>query len=291
MLFCGKPLLPLTDRLFPGYAAVGHTVGQGVAMKATIPTLALFAVLATACVSKRKYVDATSTVGRLRADSTSAAADAHALRTQLYGLQDHAKLTAAELEQRRKELREKDEELKAKARRMDELDGRLRAQSDAMNALRKKVSDALVNFNAEDLTVTMRDGKVYVSLSEKLLFASGSDKVDPKGKEALGKLAGVLRTNPDISVTVEGHTDTIPIRTANFKDNWELSTARATSIVRLLVGTYNVPPARVQASGRGEFHPVAGNDTPDGRARNRRTEIILMPKLNELFDLLGDTGN
>lgn len=256
-----------------------------------IPLLPLAAVLlltASSCVGKRKYVNATSTVDRLRADSLSMASDAHALRTQLYGLQDHAQLTAAELEQRKRELKTKDEELRTKAERMDELDRRLRAQSDAMSSLRKKVSDALVNFKADELSVSMKDGKVYVSLSEKLLFASGSDKVDPKGKEALSKLAEVLRANADINVMVEGHTDSIPIRTSRFMDNWELSTARATSIVRLLTVTYDVPAKRVQAAGRGEFLPVASNTDADGRARNRRTEIILVPRLEELFDLLGN---
>lgn len=256
-------------------------------MRYMIPTLAVLTLLATGCVSKRKYVSATSTAERLRADSTAMANETKALNSQLYGLQDYAKLTTEELEQRQKELTETQAELKAKAQRMDELDRRLQAQNDAMNSLRKKVSDALVNFKAEDLTVTMKDGKVYVSLSEQLLFASGSAKVDPKGAEALSKLAEVLRANTDINVMVEGHTDTIPIRTSNFKDNWDLSTARATSIVRLLTATYNVPSPRVQASGRGEFVPIASNATPEGRAKNRRTEIILVPKLDELFEIVG----
>ena len=256
-------------------------------MRYTIPTLAVLTLLATSCVSKRKYVSATSTADRLRADSTAMANETKALNSQLYGLQDYAKLTTEELEQRQRELTETQAELKAKAQRMDELDRRLQAQNDAMNSLRKKVSDALVNFNAEDLTVSMKDGKVYVSLSEQLLFASGSAKVDPKGAEALGKLAEVLRANADINVMVEGHTDTIPIRTSNFKDNWDLSTARATSIVRLLTATYSVPSQRVQASGRGEFVPVATNATSEGRAKNRRTEIILVPKLDELFEMVG----
>jgi len=256
-------------------------------MRNTVIPLVLLALVATGCVGKRKYVSATATVDRLRADSTAMATDANAMRTQLYGMQDHARLTAAELEERRRELRAKDEELRTKAQRMDELDGRLRAQGDAMSALRKKVSDALVGFHAEELSVSMKDGKVYVSLSDKLLFASGSAQVDPKGKEALGKLAGVLVANPDIHVMVEGHTDTTPIRTSRFNDNWELSTARATSIVRLLTVTYKVPPQHLQAAGRGEFHPIADNASSDGRARNRRTEIILMPKLDELFDAVG----
>ena len=256
-------------------------------MRNLLPFILFFTFVATGCVSNRKYTAATTTVDRLRADSSLVASELQAARTQLYGLQDFAKLTTAELEERKKELLGKDAELKTKAERMDELDRRLRAQSDAMAGLKKKVTDALVNFNAEELTVSMKNGKVYVSLSEKLLFASGSAKVDPKGKEALGKLADVLRTNADINVMVEGHTDTIPIRTSTFQDNWDLSTARATSIVRLLTQTYMVPSERVEAAGRSEFQPIADNKSSEGRQRNRRTEIILVPELDELFDLVG----
>ncbi|MBK8341635.1 MAG: flagellar motor protein MotB [Flavobacteriales bacterium] len=149
------------------------------------------------------------------------------------------------------------------------------------------VSDALANFKADDLTITERDGKIYVSLSEKLLFASGSAKVDPKGAVAVGKLAEVLRANADINVMVEGHTDSIPIKTSRYTDNWDLSTARAVSTVRLLTTTYSVPPERVQAAGRSQYQPIASNGNVEDRARNRRTEIILVPKLDELFELVG----
>lgn len=256
-------------------------------MRNPIVLLLVLSIAATGCVGKRKYRNAKGAVDRLRTDSIQLANESSTLRTQLYGLQDHAQLTAEELAARKAELQAKDAELKAKAQRMDELDRRIKGQSDAMASLRKKVSDALVNFKAEDLSVSQKDGKVYVSLSENLLFASGSAKVDPKGLEALSKLADVLRANSDIQVMVEGHTDSIPIRTSRFTDNWELSTARATSIVRALTATYQVPPHSVQVAGRGEHQPIATNATPDGRARNRRTEIILVPKLNELFDLVG----
>jgi chemotaxis protein MotB len=120
------------------------------------------------------------------------------------------------------------------------------------------------------------------------LFPSGSAVVNPKGKEALGKLAGVLNNNPEITVNIEGHTDSIPIRT-RFKDNWDLSTARATAIVRILTIDYKVDPVRVEASGHSQYDPVQTNSTSEGRALNRRTEIILSPKLDELFKLL-ETG-
>lgn len=140
--------------------------------------------------------------------------------------------------------------------------------------------------NSEELSVEIKNGKVYVSMSDKLLFKSGSVAVESKGVEALQVLADVLNKNADIDILVEGHTDSIPIKTALFKDNWDLSVVRATSIVRLLSQDYKVSSTRVTASGKGEFFPKATNSTPEGRAKNRRTEIILSPKMDELMNLL-----
>ena len=190
---------------------------------------------------------------------------------------------------RDKLLAEKESELMDKARRMDDLNRKLDAQTAALTGLRKKVADALTGFRSDELTVTMKEGKVYVSLQENLLFKSGSAEVDPKGKEALGKLSQVLNANPDIGVMVEGHTDTIPLASGGrFKDNWELSTARATSIVRIMTVDHKVDPDRVTAAGRGEWIPVASNRESEGRAKNRRTEIILTPDLKELYELIGE---
>jgi chemotaxis protein MotB len=136
------------------------------------------------------------------------------------------------------------------------------------------------------LSVEVKNGKVYVSMSDKLLFRSGSASVESKGRDALKVLADVLDKNTDIDVLVEGHTDNIPIKTAQFRDNWDLSVVRATSIVRVLTNDYKTSPLRVTASGKGEFMPRASNASPDGRASNRRTEIILSPKLDELMKLL-----
>lgn len=153
------------------------------------------------------------------------------------------------------------------------------------DALKKKMAEALGGFSANELTVSQKNGKVYVSLSESLLFPSGSAVVNEKGKEALSKLAAVLVLNPDIAINIEGHTDSIPIR-LKYEDNWALSTARATSIVRILVNDYKVDPRNVVASGHSMYDPVATNSTPEGRAQNRRTEIILSPKLDELYNLI-----
>jgi chemotaxis protein MotB len=123
-------------------------------------------------------------------------------------------------------------------------------------------------------------------MSDKLLFQSGSSAVENKGKDALKLLAGVLDKNPDIDILVEGHTDNVPIKTSVYKDNWDLSVARATSIVRILTNDYKIAPTRMTASGKGEYFPKVDNETPEGRAKNRRTEIILSPKLDELMKLL-----
>ncbi len=261
--------------------------------KAAAASLVAIVLLAPGCKMGRYKEESAmraATIERLRADSAACKADLRGMRAEYLGLQGDAEMTKTQLEERGRELRAKEEELRVKAKRMDDLDGRLRAQTESMDALRKKVSDALVSFKAEDLTVTQRDGKIYVSLSEKLLFASGSAKVDPKGGVALGKLAEVLRANSDISVMVEGHTDSIPIKTSRYTDNWDLSTARAVSIVRVLTVTHSVPPERVEAAGRSQYQPIASNKNAEDRARNRRTEIILVPKLDELFDLVGEPG-
>ena len=131
-----------------------------------------------------------------------------------------------------------------------------------------------------------KDGKVYVAMSDKLLFRSGSADVDKRGKEALSKLAEALIRQNDIDVMIEGHTDNKPIKTVQFKDNWDLSVIRATSVVRILTKDYNINALQIQPSGRGEFMPVATNATDEGRSLNRRTDIIITPKLEKLFDLL-----
>lgn len=173
--------------------------------------------------------------------------------------------------------------------RLEQLQALINQQKQATEALKKKISDALVDFSANDLTVTTKNGKVYVSLSEELLFPSGSAAVNAKGKTALQQLATVLNNNKDINVDIEGHTDSIPIK-GRYSDNWDLSVARSTSIVRILTDSYKVSADRVTASGRSKYDPVDTNITSQGRAHNRRTEIILEPKLDELMKLIQE-GN
>jgi chemotaxis protein MotB len=172
------------------------------------------------------------------------------------------------------------------AKRLKNFQNMIQAQKDVMNKLKNSIADALMNYKTDELSVYIKDGNVYVSLEEKLLFKSGSDVVDPKGKEALKTLAKVLNSTTNVTVMIEGHTDNVPIKTKLFKDNWDLSTARATSILRILTTDYGFDSNRITASGRGQFHPVKTNETAEGRAGNRRTEVILSPDLNELYKLL-----
>ena len=178
-------------------------------------------------------------------------------------------------------------DLKVREERLKEMERVLDEKDKAVNALKTKVTNALLGFKAGDLSVNVKNGKVYVSLSEQLLFKSGSTKIDPKGQEALQKLAQALRDQQDVNVLVEGHTDDVPISkgTLGMKDNWDLSVLRATEITRILT-TAGLTPERVTPSGRSKFVPVAQNTSADQRALNRRTEIILTPKLDELFQIL-----
>lgn len=193
---------------------------------------------------------------------------------------------SSDLQAKQKELEEKEELLKNREERLKMLEEIIRKQDELMTALSDRVKKALMGFDADELSVEMRDGKVYVSMSDKLLFKSASANVEPKGVEALEKIADVMKKNTDINMAIEGHTDSLAINTARFKDNWDLSVARSVSVVRLLTDN-GVDPQRVTAAGKGEFSPIGDNKTKEGRAKNRRTEIVLTPKLNELMQLLG----
>ena len=156
-----------------------------------------------------------------------------------------------------------------------------------LNLLRKNLSDALLNFEGNGLKVDQRNGKVYVSMENKLLFKSGSWKVQPDGRKAIKQLSNVLAGNPEINVLIEGHTDNIPYSGEGvIKNNWDLSTKRATAIINLLLINKLVLPQNITAAGRGEFFPIASNSDEKGRSANRRIEVILTPKLNEISKLL-----
>jgi chemotaxis protein MotB len=191
------------------------------------------------------------------------------------------------LDEKKKNMEQIEAELNQRNTRLAELENVLKEQETAMKLLKKSVSEALTGFENQGLTVSQKNGKVYVSLEEKLLFPSGSTTVDPRGVAALKKLAGVLEKNPDISIMIEGHTDDVPVISgSSFKDNWDLSVLRATSIVRILLQGSSISPKRLTTSGRGEYFPVDPAKTAEARQKNRRTEIILSPKLEELYKLI-----
>ena len=178
-------------------------------------------------------------------------------------------------------------ELAIKEQRINEMQNIL-AQKDAeVKALKDKVSNALKGFEGSGLNVHEKDGKVYVSMDDKLLFASGSWTINEQGLNAIRQLAKVLENEPEISVLIEGHTDNVPYRgSGQIKDNWDLSVMRATAVVKALLENGNIAPTRLSASGRSEYLPLDENNTPEARAKNRRTEIILTPNLDQLFKLI-----
>lgn len=184
------------------------------------------------------------------------------------------------------ELSRNQAQLEERSARISELEQMIEARDNALNNLRNQVEQALLGFDGKGLTISRRDGKVYVSMADKLLFRSGSFEIDPEGARAVRQLSDVLATNPDIDIMVEGHTDNVPYRgTGQLRDNLDLSVKRATTVTRLLLENKAINPLRVVSAGRGEYMPLDGADTPEARAKNRRTEIILTPKLDKLLEL------
>jgi len=198
-----------------------------------------------------------------------------------------------ELQQREDLMRDLEMNLDTKKATLEELtyelEKMLNAQRQAVKALKEKVSDALFGFENNGLTVTMKNGQVYVSMDDKLLFKTGSYEIDANGRTALRKLGALLEKNPDITITIEGHTDDVPYRAApgqQILDNWDLSVKRATTVVRVLTQDTHINPKRLVASGRSEYMPVDARKIPDARQKNRRTEIILTPDLTALYKIL-----
>ena len=275
-------------------------------MKRIIFALCLL-IAVTSCVSKKKYMVAEN--GRLAALSRERVLNRNLgqqkdeiakLKQQITDLmsdttrlgqaiRDYRKSLYSNLSEQEKLnmlLKEKMEKLAEREATIKKLQAEVDAQNARLQSLLNSVKDALLGFSSDELTVTEKNGKIYVAMSDKLLFESGSAQVNKQGKEALGKLAEVLKKQHDIDVFIEGHTDNKPIKTVQFKDNWDLSVVRATSVVRILTKDYGVNPLQILPCGRGEFMPVDNNESVEGRAHNRRTEIIMAPKLDKLMDIL-----
>lgn len=283
--------------------------------KLKLPIFVILPLLASSClVSQKKYDIAesgrmaalysrdslTKLLGASREEYTTLVNGYNAINA----LYEKLKVDTAELGQQIRDYQSKldanknetenlNAQLQAKLRELNErettivqLKNIINEQNSRAKSLLENVKSALTGFNSDELSVREESGKVYVAMSDKLLFESGSATVNDQGKLALGKLAEVLNKQTDIDVCIEGHTDSVPIKTALFKDNWDLSVIRATSVVHILTETYEVNPLQIQPSGRGEFKPVDSNKTTEGRARNRRTEIIIAPRLDKLYELI-----
>ncbi len=192
-----------------------------------------------------------------------------------------------ELNSRRKKLEYLQAQLSSQSQQMQLLQKSLQQKEQVVKSLKQKVKKALVGFEGDELTISTKRGKVYVSMQEKLLFKSGSYNIDKRGAEALRKLKKVLENNPNINIMIEGHTDNIPYKGKGvLKDNWDLSVKRATTVVRLLAKNNPKMAQRLSVVGRSKYLPIADNSTATGRRKNRRTEIILTPNLDEVFKLL-----
>ena len=261
-------------------------------------------LLCTSCVTKKKFMmteaariasidslqslltDRRNTGDQLSAQIKKLLRDTTQMGNSIRQYQSMLSTNMTEQEKLNALLSQKKNELSERERTINELQDMINAQNEKVKQLLNSVKDALLGFSTDELTVREKDGKVYVAMSDKLLFQSGSARLDKRGEEALGKLAEVLNKQTDIDVFIEGHTDNKPINTVQFKDNWDLSVIRATSVVRILIKNYGVNPLQIQPSGRGEYMPVDDNETAEGRSKNRRTEIIMAPKLDKLFQML-----
>ena len=264
-------------------------------------------LLCTSCVTKKKFMlaelaataskdslqglltDCRNTGNQMSVQIKNLMRDTTKMGNSIHQYQSMLNVNMTEQEKLNALLNQKKNELNERECTINELQQMINAQNEKVRKLLSSVKDALLGFSSDELTVREKDGKVYVAMSDKLLFQSGSARLDKRGEEALGKLAEVLNKQTDIDVFIEGHTDNKPINTVQFKDNWDLSVIRATSVVRILIKNYNVNPLQIQPSGRGEYMPVDDNETAEGRSKNRRTEIIMAPKLDKLFQMLQST--
>ncbi|KAF2519063.1 OmpA family protein [Flavobacterium salilacus subsp. salilacus] len=219
--------------------------------------------------------------------NSSEALDSNMKKNRELLAQLEAKEKALAAEQER--LNKLKSDLQDRSQRVDELEGMIANQEASLKRLKETLSKALNSFEGKGLTVEHKNGKVYVSMENKLLFGSGSWTVGAEGRRAVSEVAKVLADNPDIAVLIEGHTDNVPYNgNGQIADNWDLSTKRATAIVTIIKENKGVDPKNLTAAGRGEYAPIASNETAEGKSKNRRIEIILTPKLDEISKMLNE---
>lgn len=276
-------------------------------MKNTVFLMTLCAAFLVSCVSSKKYSElealqkstndllnaATVKLNTCDEEKAAALANVASLEAQIKFLKSNnqdlinnlGNLTT--LSQKGAENLEKSlESLKEKDTRIKSLRDAVTRKDSVTLALVTSLKGVLGNMADEDIEINVEKGVVYVSISDKLLFRSGSFSVNNAAKEVLGKVAKVINDKPELEFMVEGHTDNVPIKVEGTQDNWDLSVRRATSIVRILQKDFGVAPERMTAAGRGEYMPVADNDSSAGRAKNRRTRIVVLPKLDQFYDLI-----
>ncbi|SEA74002.1 OmpA/MotB family protein [Psychroflexus halocasei] len=264
--------------------------------------IGLFAVLlmGTSCVSNKKYSQLEEDLKKTENDLKSAEMALSVCEEKKASFKDQVntlKNTNAALLNSQGDLaslsKKGAENLERSLESIQEKDLQIKTMRDAINkkdsvtlALVTSLKGALDDVNDEDIEISVEKGVVFVSISDKLLFGSGSYKITSDAKRVLGKVAKVVKDKSDFDFMVEGHTDNVPISRECFEDNWDLSTKRATAVVRLLQNDYNVDPKRMTAAGRSEYLPVASNDSKTGRAKNRRTRIVVLPKLDQFFGMI-----
>ena len=208
-------------------------------------------------------------------------------QSELFAKEDQLNKSTLELEEKERKLLDSQNELELRSLRVAELEAIINRKDSMVTALKQKISKALIGLEGDGLTIEQRNGKVYISLEEDLLFASGKYEINKTGKQALDKLSDALSYQKDLEILVEGHTDSIPLSGRGLvKDNWDLSVMRATSVVKRLTSNTNLDPTQLIAAGRSEFVPISSNETSEGRGENRRIEMILSPNLDDLFKLL-----
>lgn len=290
-----------------------------------ILVLALPILLLSSCVSKKKYLEMQGSLRtnyeQLQAQVNSCETEKAQLQSQLRGKEDellktqneldNAKLRIASLEKDNEYLKTTNtslldrmsdlsvisqsgaenikkslEAINEQNKYIKDLTGKIQAKDSLNLALVVNLKRSLDDINDEDVTVEVKKGVVYISLSDKMLFKSGSYDIQPRAETVLGKIAKVVNDHKELDILVEGHTDNVPINTACLKDNWDLSAMRATAVVRSLQKKYGVAPERMTAGGRSEYVSKATNATADGKSLNRRTEIVILPKLDQFFQLL-----
>ncbi|MBL6669044.1 MAG: flagellar motor protein MotB [Flavobacteriaceae bacterium] len=277
-----------------------------------VAVIALFGVLITSCVSQKKYteleelqqntkslLDATTVkLNSCNEEKEAAEASLASLREQNKFLQANNQDLINNIGNLTTLSKKGAENLEKSLESMQEKDLRIRTMQEAMTkkdsvtlALVTSLKGVLGNMSDEDIQINVEKGVVYVSISDKLLFRSGSHTVTKRAKEVLGKVAKVVNDKPELEFMVEGHTDNVPIKLDDISDNWDLSVKRATAVIRILQNDFDVAPERMTAAGRSYYMPVADNDTAANRAKNRRTRIVVLPKIDQFYDLIAQGMN